>query len=609
MERFCADADGVNRRGARVTSAGRVAALMGPYSRDEFAVQMCHRLLREHFVEIKMDGEDPKSETFSARRDQIRNQETDFVTSRNSPRPPQRPTQPPPPPRPTLKPSPSGRGSRSVTSRSLAHSPLATHFQQGNFCRLAALYQEAKTGRDGIQPATLLKTTQYLHRYVEFCRKSNLNERDEWRLVTSHVLAEQFLVELKNVFRPVTVKNHASAVLRFLRDAEGLATVAADMTEGLEDRYRRAIAHWTEIVKKTDRDARKHQNARITSGDFTPCKFGLIRRYTSDPTELGRVEQNLVELEESFRTARDATPSQIPNHLHQAWLGVTRFLVVSVLEQGQRLCVYQNLTQDEYREGRMACAKFVVRIKNHKTSAFFGPACLILEGNTLRLWNRYAALREQIRTEDDKFLLTPNLTPVPATILCDLNAYLNRHGAPVVNFSDVRKSIETLAQFFADAVTGSKDAVQLHLGHGSAVTAAHYQFKTDAVLVQQAKAVTSVVEQSLMPDYIWNEKDTLLPESGFDRFPSRDDLFRSVLAFSETPVRVSHICRYAYDEIRRRWLEEHFDQVRTTLASRIASANPTSVLARSMTLRNHLQRLDEVWSNHLTDLESAVLNE
>lgn len=593
MGNFAENASNINRSGQRRTSASKVAQLMGPYSQDPHIVQMCHRLLKEHHYAVEGDAEDHGGAG------------TVPVTSPNfgTPaviRPLERSH---PPPHRNLTP---GRGSRRMTTAALSASRILPDFKSKELCSLAELYLETKSVQSGVKSHSVLRTAQCLHRFIAFAQQCEGFQQttDQWTLVTRLTLADLFVKELRQVFRPMTVLNHAKDIHRFLEETNSSEPLSSLLPADLKQDHLRATVHWKKLCKTEERNYRAFQRARVTAGAFVPASFKLIRQYLRDESVLGKLESALRSLEAEFVLNGEITAA-----LSNSWLHVTRFLIVSVLEQGQRLCVLQNLTLEEFNSGKLVCSKFVLRINNHKTSTFFGPASLILDGATLFAWQRYCALRTKLATPSQMFLLTPSCQPIAASALSPLNQYLNQRGAPAVNFSDVRKSIETLTQLYSDNASHNETraAVQQYLCHGAAVTSSHYRYRTDSVLLLQAKCVKSVIDQSLLKGVVWELRDEILPSSGYDPFPSRRELHARLVRCSPDPVTVDTITPFAYDEICKEWLREMYPEVLASLRAAVPHTAGAPAMARAKQLRDLLSKLGPIWSDHITDFEIAIL--
>lgn len=515
-----------------------------------------------------------------------------------------------------------GRGSRGQVSKSLQKTVLTKNFCSVELCKLSKLYQNACSNlKDGRKLSSVVRTAQYLHRYISFCRMllpggENISE---WHLVTSTGVVDEYISCLTGVFRPFTIKNHGQEVVRFLRDAGTMGEVSRDMPHGLRAARLQALTKWEDCLTKLLRTGRSFQRNRILQGQFQPCSFRAIFDYLQDESTVRRMIASLSRLEEHFEG--DCNRSrEVPSNFTEDWLRITRFLVCTVLCQGMRLCVVQNLKLAEYDSAKQHCSTYVIRVAEHKTQAIYGAACFVLSGLKKDLWDRYRCLRAKVLVKEDaldSYFLNSSGSKISSSMLEDLNVYLRSRGHEPVTHTLVRKSIETLNQLYASDLGRSKfsgsnavcSAVQTYLCHSAPVVGKHYVFRTDQTVVNEADLVNRVVLQSILESVILDRAHQLLPNDCFgNEFPTKEKLLSLLQEVCpELGLQVQELCDYVYRQVQIRWSQSFLDALVSRLKIKVGRECLNGEDQRQ-TAKTVVSDLPSVWNPHKGDIVMRILN-
>lgn len=515
-----------------------------------------------------------------------------------------------------------GRGSRGQVSKSLQKTVLTKNFSSVELCKLSKLYQNACSNlKDGRKLSSVVRTAQYLHRYISFCRLlvpggENISE---WHLVTSTEVVDEYISCLTSVFRPFTIKNHGQEVVRFLRDAGTMGVLSTDMPNGLRAARLHALTKWENCLTKLLKTGRSFQRNRILEGRFQPCSFRAIFDYLQDQSILRRMMASFSRLEDHYQ-GDCSLRREVPLNFTEDWLRITRFLACTVLCQGMRLCVVQNLKLSEYDSATQHCSTYVVRVSEHKTQSIYGAACFVLSGLKKELWDRYRSLRAKILVKEDaldNYFLNSSGSKISSSMLEDLNVYLQSCGHEAVTHTSVRKSIETLNQLYASDLGRGKlsggnavcNAVQTYLCHSAPVVGKHYSFRTDQTVVNEADLVNRVVLQSVLENVILDRAHQLLPnDCSGNEFPTKEKLLSLLQdVCPELGLQVQELCDYVYRQVQIRWTQSFLD----TLVSRLKVKVGRECLNgedQRQTAKTVVSDLPSVWNPHKGDIVMRILN-
>jgi hypothetical protein len=462
------------------------------------------------------------------------------------------------------------RGSRREVSLKLKSTVLTPSFVASSLCDVAELYLKAATVHSGRRRAGVLRTAQLVHRFIAFTKLSlGLTDDDcEWAAAFNLDSVDDYISSLRTAFRPVTVRNHGIEVLRFLRDAGSYAELVRAMPAGLRAGRLKAVEHWANVVKGLEKRYRTSQRELILSGSFEAVKMLPIREYLDDKEVRAKVDAALQNLDKVLSDLERNMPlgslpafESMPANFTTDWLTVVRYLAVTVLLQGHRLCVVQNLLMTEYRQATTHGVYSVVRVKQHKTSSFFGPASIVLDYRLMSLWEKFAKIRRRIGSPHRNFFLNSCGSPSSSNFLENLDSFLATGGHVPVTHSMIRKSLETQAQVLLGG--GEEEAVSAKLAmkqvesflcHGSTVTRSHYRFKTNAVVIAEFKVVDTLVKRCISVEAAWKYRNEVLGEdlSG-TTFPSMEAVVRKLHKVRPGLSDIAALSPMAYNEICEKW--------------------------------------------------------
>lgn len=503
-----------------------------------------------------------------------------------------------------------GRGSRSLVTKSLKSSHLIKHFSTAKLCKIVKEYGEA--ARDSRQPRSVTRTCQYVHRYIQFVKYMHANKdtASEWRMLLCGDFIDQYLIQLKSVFRPLTVKNHCMEVCKFLRDAKNLPKFNALVPIHWKgDPLTKASALWEVHLKSVQKAGKDFQRTRVLGGQVKVVSFLPIFEYLHD-------KEVLISLVVSFNRLEDILSKESINSATlgvesiyiDSWLKIVRYLVASVLPQGQRLCVFQNLKISEYDRAKQMGSFFIVRVSKHKTQAIYGDACFVLPLTLKETWDRYRRIRNFVApsSPDAPFFVNSSGSELTGGSIEDLNSYLRKRGHFEISHSDVRKSVETLSTLYqADygrSASGNAliSTVQHFLCHSDRVVQSHYAFRTDEVVAQQARIVERIVAQNVMLTALLGNCQDYLPNGGKgENFPIKIKLLQ-IFQKRHTlfGLLVNDMSDYNYHEIVLKWtqanLESVVDALRTELVAIVGVNTCTEEVTTSA--RHLVSDLPNIWN-------------
>jgi hypothetical protein len=525
-----------------------------------------------------------------------------------------------------------GRGSRYCANRAIFHSGLVARFSEGNLCDLANQYLAEAKRLSGRKIAGCLRTAQVLHRYLAFLRKVHSGGQElprdlstDWRLVVSVDHVEDFVLALQSCMRPLTVRNQAQEILRFLKDGGAYGGLIRSLPRGLRAARVTAVDRWTLTFSRLQKLGHKFSRVRVLKGDLEPLSFFLLQSYLSDPRVLSSLDDAFQKLELRMNSAYSKDSFGYGNvpfleyvqTLNNDWLFVVRFLVCSVLVQAQRLCVHLNLKLVEFEAARSYGALTVVRVEDHKTSSFYGAAAIVLDSRRRELWNRYWTLRVRFGNPFGPFLVNACGSKLSSNCLEHLNHYLVNNGRRPVSHTHVRRHVETASTLYACGAAGETPAVFLQaiqnfLCHSGAVVTAHYRFRTDEVICDQYRTLMYVVDQSVGLEVALRYKDRVLPESPLGRdFPSAAELLARLNALSLSFLQMNDVSHYLYKQVQRKWLEVTYARLLQALDKEMRQKIPDGITSSGSELQAYVvaqaaeatvEMIGSVWDCHKADI-------
>lgn len=515
-----------------------------------------------------------------------------------------------------------GRGSRSEVSSALKKSLLTRSFSSIELGHVASVYLSAVSSLPEARKASsCLRTAQYVHRFVAFVQALSpvVGEENEWKIVLRTDFVREYVEALKGIFRPHTVRNHSQELVKFLRDVGSIPALLKSLPPGLRKFRENALSLWEKTLVQLNKYGRHFQRTRVVSGYFKPCSFFGISCYLRDNEVIFKVNCAFVKLEEHFGTCDDVAGQGVSgaeSGLIDCWVTIVRYLVTSVLMQGMRLCVVQNIKLSEFDSKQQHGPYYIVRVREHKTSVIYGDAAFVLNSLTKDLWERYRALRSKVAAnkEVDYFFVSSSGTQVSGDLLKDLNVYLSRNGHPEVNHTHVRKSIESLNSIYGDEL-GSRagamsDHVQNYLCHSPAVVKKHYSFRTNETVVYQWTSVRRVVSQDILLEFITRKANDILPRDplGID-FPTRKGLLSRVKDLC--PKSQSDFCEMTqsvYRQIQLKWTQSYLKSIVEMIRCQISSKVFSKSSEMQECAKELVNNLGEVWVPMKSEILLSVLN-
>lgn len=535
-----------------------------------------------------------------------------------------------------------GRGSRTRTTKLLRSSLLAGMFCSTELCAVSRKYIELSlVVPEGRKRASVIKTAQYVHRYYSFCITmgtepmnvgtkcrvkditNDLENDTFWRVLTQVCYIDAYIADLKQVFRIVTVKNHAQEVIRFLQDSSSLPALSKLVPISLRQARSDAIEVWRTKLSILQKGFRVFQKRRMICGEFERCSFLAISNYMREESVLDQVKKSLNRIK-GFLYDGNFTGCGLPAEYSEAWLSLVRFLVVSVLTQGMRHVVICNLKTKEFEAASPYGSVRVVRVADHKTCSVYGAATIVLSGLKYDYWREYCCLRLKLRAKpgsEEFFFINGCGSQITASMLEDLNRYLISQNCSAVSHTTVRKNIETLSQLFASDIRyngrngdGSNvtRAVQTYLCHSSSVTNDHYAYRTDEVVVSQYSIENHVVHQSIAQELITDQIEELIPEDYYEgeKFPTKEQLLRRIYEkFPNLGLTIDTLSCHAYRQAEVKWAEKNACKMELYLIQKFRSMVMAGDVHNVQNLaRDFVFSLPPVWVSFKSDFLAKVFS-
>lgn len=382
-----------------------------------------------------------------------------------------------------------GKGSRQrkAVLASVGFTPEISEQELGH---VATLFLAEERHGGYRSPSHALASAKMVQRFIDWSVQAVPGQRDEKSILLCEERPLEYAAVLAKVFQANTRRNHCRAMVALFE----LATVNLRVKQAFGTTpfiHRKLVSLkelWSELKRKDATTARAEQRFKMRSEQFKNAPIKVIMDFLVEITPL-------VETYVENWNIHDLRS-------HEEIKAVNCFVSIVMALHGQRLCAAVNLTAEEVLNAREIQGRFVVRVKNHKTAKFHGPAAICLRAAHFAVFKNIAEFHRRRSDGDGKLLNAPKgqackilFQQVNERIKVDFPDF------PGLTFNLIRKTIETNSHL---AISYSGDAASKdlnhYLNHGRSVSDLYYRFRTDSHILSEAKVVETVISQLLCMD-------------------------------------------------------------------------------------------------------------
>jgi len=463
-----------------------VSKLMGAYARSRATYEIVRRVLEGHLIEVPDDPGQARSRPPLTRA----TKRVTFGTARNT--------------QESVRSSdlhPYSSHGRGRTSSLLREKGIVHSFVNVELCTISQIFLKLARPADGEKQLC----AQHIHRFIQFGR-SQEPELSEEQVVCSDILPRRFENEVKDALMPNSLKNHASSMI----DLINLCFTAKELQPAFPPTIRSALnkakEQWYSIKRNAEKLARRVQRRNIVSYAPPELQVYLALSYLHTIRSSGDMEKMLAAAEDrTLDPQKEAT--------------LMCCLAIFLALHGQRRCAAENLRLSELLAAQRHHGRYCVTIGRHKTDLTQGGAVLALAELHFEALLRYAQARAKwtddglvLRTLDGRYI---------SNIFQPLQDYMRARivrNQPI-RFNDFRKCIETNKKFAGEALTDKQcDSIHVYLSHSRTVTKQFYEYRTPAIVCQDAREVENTLFQTAVYQLIESDSSpNLLPGSALGK--------------------------------------------------------------------------------------------